>query len=127
MSPQKQRLFDAELSLLDRQVLDVADVPVVVVSEVELSDVVVLGEEIPIGTRAPTITALLSGPVLATRIFGGRPPRSRLHTIPWAEVTEIGIAISIGVKGETLDVTWSERWVSEHLISRIPGGTNDPE
>jgi hypothetical protein len=127
MSPQKQRLFDAELSLLDRQVIDVGDVPVVVVSEVELSDDVVLGEEIPIGTRAPTITALLSGPVLATRIFGGRPPRSRLHAIPWSEVTEIGIAISIGVTGETLDVTWSERWVSEHIISRIPGGTNDPE
>ena len=127
MSASKMLLFDAELSLLDRQVLDVDDVPVVVVSEVELSDVVELGEAIPEGTRAPRITALLSGPILATRIFGGKPPRSRLHMIPWSDVSRIGIVISIGVKGETLDVTWSERWVSQHIISRIPGGKNDPE
>jgi hypothetical protein len=126
MSPSKTLLFDAELSLLDRQVLDVDDVPVVVVSEVELSDVE-LRAPIPEGTSAPTITALLSGPVLATRIFGGQPPRSRLHTIKWSDVVRIGIAISLGVKGETLDVTWSERWVGKHIIGRIPGGKNDPE
>ena len=127
MSPSKTLLFDAELSLLDRQALDVDDVPVVVVSEVELTDTVGLGETIPEGTRAPTITALLSGPVLATRIFGGKPPRSRLHTIEWTDVTKIGVVISLGIKGETLDVTWSERWVGEHIIGRIPGGKNDPE
>jgi hypothetical protein len=126
MSESKTKLFDAELSLLDRQVLDVDEVPVVVVSEVELTDVAI-GESIPEGTRAPTITALLSGPVLATRIFGGQPPRSRLHTIRWSDVTKIGIVISLGVKGETLDVTWSERWVGEHIIGRIPGGNNDPQ
>ena len=126
MSPTKELLFDAELSLLDRQVLDIDEVPVVVVSEVEVTDIL-MGSAIPAGTRAPTIVALLSGPVLATRIFGGKPPRSRLHTIKWSDVTKIGIVISIGVKGSTLDVTWSERWVSEHIISRIPGGKNDPE
>jgi hypothetical protein len=119
-------LIDAELHLLDRQILDVDEVPVVVVSEVELTDVP-WDMPIPRGTAAPTITALLSGPVLATRIFGGKPPRSRLHTIDWAHVTKIGIVISIAVKGSTLDVTWAERWISEHIIRRIPGGNVDPE
>jgi hypothetical protein len=126
MSPRKRTiLIDAELHLLDRQTLDVDDVPIVVVSEVELSDVE-FDKPIAPDTPAPTITALLSGPVLATRIFGGKPPRSRLHTIDWRVVSKIGIVISLRVKGSTLDATWVERWISEHLIQRIPGGKNDP-
>ncbi|MDQ1544982.1 MAG: hypothetical protein QOK08_2620 [Actinomycetota bacterium] len=118
-------LIDAELHLLDRQVLDVDEVPIIVVSEVELTDIE-FDKPIPPNASAPTITALLSGPVLVTRIFGGKPPRSRLHTIDWKVVSKIGIVISLRVKGSTLDVTWGERWISEHVIRRIPGGKNDP-
>jgi hypothetical protein len=127
MSPRKRTiLIDAELHLLDRQILDADEVPIVVVSEVELTDIE-FDNAIPPDAPAPTITALLSGPVLATRIFGGKPPRSRLHTIDWKVVSNIGIVISLGVKGSTLDVTWGERWISEHIIQRIPGGKNDPQ
>jgi len=120
------RTIDATLSLLDRQVLDADDVPVQVVTDLELTDVA-LDHPIPVGTGAPVITALLSGPVLATRIFGGRPPTSRLHRIDWADVAEIGVAISLSVRGDSLAVTWVERWISEHIVGRIPGGRNDPE
>ena len=67
------RLLDARLHLLDRQVIDVHGVPVTAVDDLELSDVV-LDEDLPPDTPAPVIMAMLSGPVLGTRIFGGRPP-----------------------------------------------------
>ena len=119
------RLLDAQLHLLDRQVIDVHGVPITTVDDLELSDVP-YGEEIPPETPAPVITALLSGPVLATRIFGGRPPSSRLQRTPWEAVYEVGVTITLAIGGETLDVTWTESWVRDHIIGRIPGGRHDP-
>ena len=120
------RVLDSHLHLLDRQILDVGSVPVTAVSDLEISDLD-RPEAIPPGTPAPHIVSLLSGPVLATRIFGGRPPPSRLHRIPWESVYQIGVVIRLSVKGETLDATWAERWVRDHIIGRIPGGRHDPE
>jgi hypothetical protein len=119
------RWLDGQLHLLDRQVIDVHGVPITTVDDVELSDVP-FGEEIAPGTPPPEITALLSGPVLATRIFGGRPPSSRLHRTPWDAVFDVGVTITLAVGGETLDVTWTERWVRDRIIGRIPGGRHDP-
>lgn len=120
------QVLDTELHLLDRQVLDSDEVPTTVVDDIETSDVP-WGEPIPEGTPAPVITALLSGPVLGTRIFGGRPPKSRLHEIAWQHVADIGTVLRLGVRGEELDVTWTERWMRDHIIARIPGGRHDPE
>ena len=120
------RWLDAQLHLLDRQVLDVNGVPMAVVDDLELSGVPA-GEEIPIDTPPPVITALLSGPVLATRIFGGRPPDSRMERTPWAAVEEVGVVIKLAVRQETSDLTWTERWVRDHIIGRIPGGRHIPE
>lgn len=120
------QVLDARLHLLDRQVLDRGGVPVQVVDDLELSDVP-FGEPIPVGTPAPTIHALLSGPVLVTRVFGGRPPASRFRRVAWGLVSEVGIVVRLGVAGATLDVTWAERWVRDRIVSRIPGGRHDPE
>jgi hypothetical protein len=120
------RVLDAHLHLLDRQVLDVASVPVTAVSDLEISDVD-RADEIAPGTPAPELVALLSGPVLATRIFGGRPPTSRLQRIAWSAVYDVGVVIRLAVNAETLDATWAERWVRDHIIGRIPGGRHDPE
>jgi hypothetical protein len=120
------RLLDSRLHLLDRQVIDVHGVPITTVDDLELSDVP-YGEELPPGTPPPAITALLSGPVLATRIFGGRPPSSRLCRTPWDAVFDVGVTITLAVGGETLDVTWTERWVRDQIIARIPGGRHDPD
>jgi hypothetical protein len=119
------RWLDARLHLLDRQVIDVHGVPVTVVEDLELSDVP-LGEDLPHDAPAPVITALLSGPVLATRVFGGRPPSSRLLRTPWDAVFDVGVTVTLAIGGETLDVTWTERWVRDHIIGRIPGGRHDP-
>jgi hypothetical protein len=102
------RWLDAQLHLLDRQVLDVDGVPMAVVDDLELSEAPV-GEEIPIGTPPPVMTTLLSGPVLGTRIFGGRPPDSRMERTPWAAVADVGVVIKLAVRQETSDVAWTER------------------
>lgn len=120
------RVLDAQLHLLDRQVYDIASVPVTAVSDLEISDVDSI-ENIPPGAAAPELIALLSGPVLGTRIFGGRPPASRLQRIAWSAVFEVGVVIRLAVKGDTLDATWAERWVRDHIIVRIPGGRHDPD
>jgi len=122
---QGSRFLDAQLHLLDRQVLDIDGAPVAVVDDLELSDLP--GPELPVGTPPPVITAILSGPVLGTRIFGGRPPESRRHRTPWTAVSEVGVVISLAIRGDTTDLTWTERWVRDHLIARIPGGRHDPE
>ncbi|ARJ06171.1 hypothetical protein B5808_13790 [Cnuibacter physcomitrellae] len=120
------QVLEAQLHLLDRQVLDVDEVPVSVVDDVELTDAP-WGEPIPEGTPPPVITALLNGPVLGTRIFGGRPPASRLHRVVWLHVSDVGTVIRLGVRGSGLDVTWTERWLRDHVIARIPGGRHDPD
>ena len=76
--------------------------PIAVVDDLELSDVLV-GEEIPAGIPPPLITALLSGPVLGTRIFGGRPPRSRRQSVPWISIIDVGVVIKLAITGETTD------------------------
>jgi hypothetical protein len=120
------RWLDAHLHLLDRQMLDVRGVPIGVVDDLELSDVLI-GQEIPLDTPPPVITALVSGPVLGTRIFGGRPPQSRLHRTPWVAIVEIAVVIRLGIRGETTDLTWTERWVRDRIIGRIPGGRHNAE
>jgi hypothetical protein len=120
------QVLDADLHLLDRQVLDRDDIPVSTVDDVELTEVP-WGVPISEGTPAPVVSALVAGPVLATRIFGGRPPSSRLVRISWAHVESVSTVIRLGISGAGLDATWAERWVRDHIIGRIPGGRHDPE
>jgi sporulation protein YlmC with PRC-barrel domain len=123
--PPPGRLLDAQLHLLDRQVMDNDGVPVTTVDDLELSGPA-LDVELAPGTPAPVLTALLTGPVLGTRIFGGRPPSSRLVRIPWEDVAEVGVVLKLGVGGGNLDATWVERWIRDKIIARIPGGRHDP-
>ena len=120
------RVIDAQLHLLDRQILDRDGVPVSVVSDLELAGVEP-GAAIPSDAAPPTIADLLVGIELPTRIFGGSPPGSRRMRIPWRLVSGVGTVLHVGVAGDRLDATWVERWVSEHVIGRIPGGRHDPE
>ena len=123
--PVAGRTLDAQLHLLDRQVLDNEGAPVTTVDDLEISGAEI-GQPIDEGTPAPVLSALLTGPVLGTRIFGGRPPSSRLIRIPWKDVADVGVVVTLGVSGENLDAGWVERWIRDKIIARIPGGRHDP-
>lgn len=119
------RILDAGLDLLDRQILDPDGVPVSTVDDLELTtpeDLAHLDPEQP-----PVVKALLTGPILMTRIFGGRLPDSRFIRIPWKVVADPGTVITLGVAADSLDASWAERWMRDHVIGRIPGGRHDPE
>jgi hypothetical protein len=117
------RLLDARLHLLDRQVLDADGVPVTAVDDLEFD---LPDDDLPPGEHTVHVAALLSGPVLLTRILGGRPPASRWVRISWRHVGEIGTALHLTIRAGGLDATWSERWARDHVIRRIPGGRHDP-
>jgi hypothetical protein len=119
-------MYDARLHLLDRQVIDVHGVPLTALDDLELTDIPDKSS-LPAGTSAPEVMAIISGASLGTRIFGGRPPLDRMHRIEWSAVFEVGVVVRLAVGGETLNVTWAEHWVRDHIIARIPGGSHDPE
>jgi hypothetical protein len=119
------RVLDARLHLLDRQVLDRDGVPVSTVDDLELEDVP-RPEALDHGTAAPRLVALLHGAVLATRLFGGRPPASRLQRVPIGHVAEVAIVLRLWTSADEEVVPWVERWLRDHVFRHIPGGRRDP-
>jgi hypothetical protein len=124
--PHRGRLLDARLHLLDRQLLDDDDDPVGIVDDLEVTDFDV-DTDIASGTEAPQVTGLLSGHVIATRIFGGEPPRSRLQEIPWTLVHAVGTVVKLKPTDMIFDVGWVERWLRYRIIQHFPGGRHAAE
>jgi hypothetical protein len=120
------KLVDARLHLLDRQLLDDDGDPVGIVDDLELTGIE-LGQDVVEGSDAPQVTALLSGQVVATRILGGGPPRSRLQETPWELVASVGVVLTLKKTDALFDVNWVERWLCEQVIRRIPGGRRAAE
>ncbi|MGV0741549.1 PRC-barrel domain-containing protein [Mycolicibacterium sp. XJ870] len=118
--------LDARLHLLDRQLVDADGDPVGIVDDLEIDGVEVDADIAP-GTPPPEVTSLLSGQVLATRIFGGSPPRSRLQEIPWNLVSCIGVTVQLDPTEVAVDVQWVEEWLRDHIVARIPGGRHAAE
>jgi hypothetical protein len=119
-----ERLVDARLHLLSRQVLDADGEPVRAVDDLELAGPD--GGPVRAG-REVHVAAILVGPVLATRLFGGRVPDRRLPRIAWEDVGHVGTAVELTVSSDRLDADWVEHWLRERLVGRIPGGRHDPE
>jgi len=118
-------LVDARLHLLSRQVLDDDDVPVTTADDLELATAD--GRDLPLtGDDEVVVTAILTGPSLLTRVFGGRAPRSHDSAVPWRDVAALTTVVNLAVTWESLDVTWPERWVRNRVVGRIPGGRHDP-
>jgi hypothetical protein len=119
------QVLDVNLHILDRQVLDRDDVPIGHVDDIEV-DGIERGRELD-PRSPPVVTNLVLNSGLLPRMFGGRPPGSRLHRVPWSAVSTVGTAIELGEPGSSFDVTWPERWIRDHVIGRIPGGRHVPE
>lgn len=119
------QVLDVNLHVLDRQVLDNGDVPIGHVDDVEVAGLEPGRPADP--HHPPVVTNLVLNSGFWTRIFGGRPPSERLHRVPWSAVNQVGTAIELGQPGVAFDVTWTEHWVRDHVISHIPGGRHAPE
>jgi hypothetical protein len=124
--PHHGHLVDARLHLLDRQILGDDDDPIGIVDDLELTDFP-LDTDIPAGTQPPRVTGILSGRVVATRILGGAPPRSRLPEIPWNLVHSVGTVIKLKPTDMSFDVDWVERWLCDRIFKHIPGGRHAAE
>ena len=123
-APADGLLLDARLSLLDRQVLDVHGEPVGVVDDLELDDP---GPGVlEPGTEAPAVRALVHGPIVLERIFGGRRPDAHLLRIGWDTVAGLGSAVELAVPASDLPRPWLEGWLRDRVIARIPGGRHVP-
>lgn len=121
---------DVLLSLMDRQILDRRGRMVAKVDDV-------LVEERPDGRWV--VTALQTGP----GALGPRLPRwigrvlidawRRLShreapaEIPMDLVGDLASAVTLTVTRAETDVDGLETWTRDHLISHIPGATDDPE
>ncbi|WP_264029036.1 hypothetical protein [Cellulosimicrobium sp. SH8] len=125
-TPTGVRVVDARLHLLSRQVLDVDGEPVTTVDDLELVAAVGTARDAVPGEPAE-VGAILTGPVLVTRLLGGRPPASRWERVPWSDVGHVGTAIELTVRADSLDLHWTEDWLREHVVGRVPGGRHDPE
>lgn len=123
-APADGLLLDARLSLLDRQVLDVHGEPVGVVDDLELDDP---GPGVlDPGAEAPAVRALVHGPIVLERIFGGRRPDAHLLRIGWDTVAGLGSAVELAVPASDLPRPWLEGWLRDRVIARIPGGRHVP-
>ncbi|OBK75828.1 hypothetical protein [Mycobacterium sp. 1164985.4] len=119
-------LLDARLHLLDRQMLDDAGDPVGIVDDIELTGIE-MDHDVAVDAQPPRVSALLSGQVVATRILGGSPPRSRLQEIPWRLVASVEVVVRLKPTDMTFDVGWVERWLRDHIVRRVPGGRHAAE
>lgn len=128
-----RRIVDARLHLLSRQVLDADGEPVTTVDDLELvasddgSRGVDDGPRDVVPGEPAEVGAILTGPVLVTRILGGRPPASRWERVRWSHVGHVGTVVELTVRADDLDLHWPEEWLREHVVGRIPGGRHDPE
>jgi hypothetical protein len=88
--------------------------------------------------RAPRVaTILVGGPIREERVGRWALGLTRLlhrlmrlkadgvSRIPFSAVREISHVVEIDVEDETLESEHLERWLSDHVILRIPGGKRD--
>jgi hypothetical protein len=120
--PTRGRLLDARLHLLDRQLLDHGGEPVGIVDDLDL-DGITVDSDIEPRSAPPRVSGILTGQVLATRIFGGRPPRSKLQPLPWHLVAKVGTVVQLVRTDALFDELWFEHWLRDHIIAHLPGGS----
>ncbi|MDQ6875507.1 MAG: hypothetical protein M3042_10665 [Actinomycetota bacterium] len=121
-----RRLLDADLHLLDRQVIDRDGVLVCKVDDLEF---------LPNADGRPVVSAILAGPAALGPRVGGAIGRwmvsvqRRLRPadqdgparIAIALVEDIATAIDISAAAAELRTHQTEAWVDKHVIAKLPG------
>jgi hypothetical protein len=120
------RVLSAGLDLLDRQLVDPEGLMAGNVDDLELE---------PRDDGPPEVVSILAGPGALARRLGGRlggwmaamhdrlkdPEREGPARISFGVVARIGSQVDLIVGREDLDTFEFERWVRDHVISKIPG------
>jgi sporulation protein YlmC with PRC-barrel domain len=134
MSEATGRVIDVGLEVLDRQIVDSEGRLAGKVDDLEL----VFPEN---GSVPPYVVAIISGPGALARRLGGRlgawieAAHGRLHDerppsparVPFSVVKRLGNHVEVSVERASLESDLSERWVSEHVIGKIPGARHAAE
>jgi hypothetical protein len=117
-------LPDARLHLLDREIIDADGRPAGIVDDLLIDGLDDADGQVP--DESPRVTAILTGKILAIRILGGQTPTGYLHTFPWPLARKVGTVVQLTTHADT-SYDWTENWLRDHFISRIPGGRHAPE
>jgi sporulation protein YlmC with PRC-barrel domain len=116
--------IDANLELLDRQIVDHDGAMVAKVDDLEL-------EEREDGRLH--VTALLTGPgALGPRLGGAfgnmvtstwsrLAGRTEPGRVPWSSVASVGIVVTLAVDRTTVAVDGLEVWMRDRVVAAIPG------
>lgn len=131
-----EQVIDASYSLLDQQLVDLDGRLVGKVDDLELTDPEFGDDETDDSrARTPVIVAILSGPGALAPRLGGRVGAlmfgawRRLHPeenprprrIPFEQVARLYDHVELAVSSDDLEEDRTHRWISERLISRLPG------
>lgn len=123
------RVFDLQLQLLDRQVVDRDGRLVCKVDDVEFergADGSLYIAKILIGPRA--LGRRLGGRLgVWVRSIGERLSNDPMPSIDFAQVSEIDSAVELSATRDDLDVTPLDDWVAKHIVGRIPGSRHAGE
>jgi sporulation protein YlmC with PRC-barrel domain len=124
------RVFDLNLHLLDRQVIDVDGKLVCNVDDLEFERgadgalyvaAILVGQRV-LGKRIGGRLGRWISSVAARLADTGEPPRIDMNC-----VDEIGSAITLNVPRRQLEVAPLEDWVHRNVVSRIPGSGHESE
>jgi hypothetical protein len=126
------RRYDAALHLLDRQIVDPDGRLVSKVDDLEITEdddgrLVVSAILTGPGALGPRLDGRLGHWVVAVwrRLRPDVDPRP--DRIDARYITDLDSAVHVAVRASDLHSNGLERWVNDHIISRLPGATHDPE
>ena len=123
------RVFDLNVHLLDRQVVDRDGELVCKIDDLELergADGSLYVAKILVGPRA--LSRRIGGRIgVWMRSIAERLSTGEMKRIDFSLVDEIGSAIKLAASSDSLGAEPLEDWVREHIISRVPGSRHESE
>jgi hypothetical protein len=124
--------YDAALQLLDRQIIDPDGRLVAKVDDLEITEdshgrLVVSAILTGPGALGPRLDGRLGKWVVA--VWRRLRPDTDPHPgrIDAGHITDLDSAVHIAVRAGELHNNGLEAWVNDHIITRLPGATHEPE
>jgi hypothetical protein len=128
----REPAIDAQLELMDRQIVDPDGRMVAKVDDVELEErddgrIVVTGLLTGPGALGPRLGGALGAITTAvwSRLSGR--DKDRPQRIDICDVSEVSTTIKLAVSRRTVNVDGFEVWMRDRVIAALPGEGKDPE